>query len=329
MATYLSLFFVYFWEAIKNLFMRLQEINRGSDFGCVLSLTDSSPFFQYLNKYNVFAPIIMRRDQGAITLTALIDKISASSKFRNSFLQAYNAEERGNSWYVKIPNSFSSLFSILDELVEVPSAVMQNLYLESEQLFVVLKFHQSVANHISNVLMKSTRGAEKITIESFVCPSGTSTFLNTLHSKIPLCFVKYSVKAFLEDPLEKYLSAGDNIGELEKKPGTNYRALIHSSAPLSEQGDIITIDREENIYETWGNNPIIQKIRSMSNDRVIYRAAHFARVIRDRLEMSVFLPASQAMDFLEILSGIMDDHGSRSVTLLYFEAFNPGVMDLV
>lgn len=309
--------------------MLRREVDYNSGFECVLSVAEDSPLFQHFNKYGIYAPVIMRLGEGTTELTVLLDKATVSSKFTPSFLQVFVAEERHDSWYVRIPSQSSYLFSILDEFNKVPSAVMQHVYVEAGQLFIVLKFHHSVADQISDILMRGVANAQKITIESFMSPTGALSFLSDLHSKMPLCFVKYSVKAFFEDPLEKCLSIGDSIAEIEKKPGANYRALIYSPVPLSGQEEVITIDRESNVYETWGSNPLAQKIRRRSNDSVIYRAAHFARVVGDRLEVSVFLPTSQSVEFLEILSGITENDGSHSVTLLGFEAFSPGVMELV
>ena len=142
-----------------------------------------------------------------------------------------------------------------------------------------------------------------------------------MNSRVPITFISYSIPAFNEDPVERCLTSNDSIAEIETKPGPDYRALIFSKSPITKKDELITISEEDNLYETWGNNPILQEIRNVGNDNSIFRLAHFLRVNEGSLIVSVFIPAHQAMDLIRIIAKINHNTDKHPVKLRSFQAY--------
>jgi hypothetical protein len=192
---------------------------------------------------------------------------------------------------------------IYEQINEMPSVVMGYLYLKNGRFFADFRFHPSKSSDISSLLMNRLEKDEGIAIESLFPGSGEVSFLTEMNAQTPLSLVRYSVPIY-DDPLEKCLLTGDGIAQVEKKAGVKYRALIYLESPPDEKDYVTKIVDGEHIYEAEGNNPILQEIRRMSNDRVIFRVSHFARVIQKKLMVSVFLPSYQVEDFLKILAQV-------------------------
>ncbi len=190
------------------------------------------------------------------------------------------------------------------------------------KLFLDLRFHESRTSEISDFIMDHLAdGGGEIALESLVPGSGAISFLTEMNSRVPIALISYSIPALNEDPVERCLSANDSIAEVEKKPGPDYRALIFSKSPITGKDDLITISEQDNLYETWGNNPILQEIRNVGNDHSIFRLAHFLRVDEGRLIVSVFIPAHQTMDLIRIIAKINHNADKHPVKLRSFQAY--------
>lgn len=289
---------------------------------CVVSVSGDSPLLEYSGRHKIYAPIIARKTGDSMILILSMKKTGNADRFTTLFPRMFHAEDKGDSWLIKSPLKSFSEFSIIDEIVKIPSVIMQHLYLANGKLFLDLRFHESRTNEISDFIMdRLADGSGEIAVESLVPGSGAISFLTEMNSMVPITLISYSIPAFNEDPVERCLSASDSIAEIEKKPGPNYRALIFSKSPITEKDNLITISDEDNLYETWGNNPVLQEIRNLDNDNSIFRLAHFLRVNEENLIVSVFVPAHQAMDLIRIIAKIGQKADKHTVKLHSFQAY--------
>ena len=289
---------------------------------CVLSVSGDSPLLEYSGRHKIYAPIIARKTGDSMILILSMKKTGNADRFTTLLPRMFHAEDKGDSWLIKSPLKLFSEFSIIDEIVKIPSVIMQHLYLANGKLFLDLRFHDSRSKEISDFIMDHLAdGGGEIALESLVPGSGAISFLTEMNSRIPISLISYSIPAFNEDPVERCLSSNDSVAEIEKKPGPDYRALIFSKSPITEKDDLITISEEDDLYETWGNNPILQEIRSIGNDNSIFRLANFLRVDEGRLIVSVFVPTHQAMDLIRIIAKIRHDADKHTVKLRNFQAY--------
>ena len=301
--------------------MRWADVDDKVTNRCVVSISGDSSLLEYSGRHGIYAPIIARKVGNHMILTMLMKKARDVDRFTTLFPRVFNGEEKGDSWLIKFPlKSFPEL-SIIDEINKIPSVIMQNLYLQNGKFMFDIRFHRSRSSEVSSIIMDHLADDDgKIALESFTLRSGAISFLTGMNSKVPLTLITYSIPAFNEDPIERCLSSDDSIAEIEKKPGSNYRALIFSKSPITERDDLITISEEDNLYETWGDNPILREIRTIGNDNSILRLAHFLRVSEGRLIVSVFIPAVQAMDFIRIIAGVSLGSDKHPVRLHSFQA---------
>ena len=91
---------------------------------------------------------------------------------------------------------------------------------------------------------------------------------------------------------------------------------------------ITTISEKEHIYEVEGDNPLLQEIREIANDNVIFRVSQFARVVGDRLVISTFLPSYQTLDFLKTLAKLRLEL-NRSLRLHGIQPFQPSLFEFI
>ena len=294
---------------------------------CVLSISDNSPLFEYSARHEIYAPIIVHKVGDSTILTLTMKKNENVDKLIALFPSIFQAEDKGNSWLIRSPLKLFSDISIIDEIIKIPSVIMQHLYLKNGKLFIDLRFHESKSAEISNLIIEHLTEDGKIALESLTPRSGAISFLSEMNSMIPITFISYSVPLLNADPLERLLSADDSIAEIEKKPGLKYRALIFSRSPLTKQDDFITISKEDNLYETWGNNPILQEIRKIVNDKSILRLAHFLEVKEGRLIVSFFIPTYEAMEFIRLISKIDFNTEKHPIKLRSFQAYHEGIIN--
>ncbi|OWP57071.1 MAG: hypothetical protein B2I17_02610 [Thermoplasmatales archaeon B_DKE] len=89
-----------------------------------------------------------------------------------------------------------------------------------------------------------------------------------------------------------------------------------------------TISDEDHVYEAEGDNSLLQEIRRIGNDNVIFRASQFARVVQERLTTSVFLPSYQTGDFLKILARVKCEM-ERALILHCVLPFSPDLFEII
>ncbi len=282
--------------------MRWSEVDSKVSTRCIISFNDDSPIFQYTSLHDISTIVIIQKINGFSTLTFLIKKPKTIDNNTRFFLKKFNAEDRGDFWYIKTPMGSSEGFKAIEELSNTPSVIMGFTYLNHGRLTVDFRLHPSKVDEVSDILMEHISKDDKIILESLTSNSGEISFLTELNTVAPLSFIKFSIPATGNDPIEKYLSCGDYIAEIEKKAGQNYHALIYTNSPLEKIDGLTVISDKEYIYEAQGGNPILQEIRRIANENVIFRASHFLRIKNNELIVSVFVPSYQVQKFLQIFS---------------------------
>ncbi len=300
--------------------MRWMDVDDVVATQCVVSISGDSPLLEYSGRHGIYAPIIARKVGDSMFLILSMKKTGNADRFTTLLPLTFQAEDKGDSWLINSPLKSFPEFSIVDEIVKIPSVIMQHLYLKNGRLVLDFRFHASRLNEVSDFIMDHLADGGEFVLESLVPRSSAISFLMRMNSMVPITLISFSIPALNEDPIERCLSSNDSIAEVEKKPGPNYRALIYSKSPITEKDDLITISEEDNLYETWVNNPILQEIRKVTNANSIFRLAHFLRVNGDRLIVSVFIPAHQAKDFIRIIAGIGHNEDKHPVRLHSFQA---------
>ena len=307
--------------------MRWSELDDVIASRCIISISGDSPLLEYSGKHEIYAPIIVRKIGDSMILILSMKKNENVDKFTALFPRIFHAEDKGNSWLIKSPLKLFPEVAIIDDLIKIPSVIMQHLYLKNGKLFIDIRFHESRSKEISNFIVEHLTDDGKIVLESLLPRSSAISFLTEMNSMVPITFISYSVPLFNADPIEMMLSEGDSIAEIEKKPGSNYWALVFSKSPINKQDDFITISKENNLYETWGNNPILQEIRNISNDNSIFRLAHFLEVNEGRLIVSTFIPTYQAMEFIRLISNIGFNGEKHLVKLHSFRSYDQDLIN--
>ena len=308
--------------------MQWREVDDRVTNRCVISFSGNSPLFEYSRAHNLYAPVIMRRIDGSLFLTLLINGNAPTNNSAGFFLKKFNAKEGEGFWYVKYPLESFEGNKIIEQINDMPSVIMGYLYLKNGHFFADFRFHRSMSMKVSSLLMNCLEKNEESAIESIVSDSGEIQFLKEMNALIPLSLITYSIPTVNDDPLEKCLYVNQGIGQAEKKAGTKYRTLIYTNSSPIEKDGVTTISEEDNIYEAEGNNPLLHEIRRIGNDNLIFRASNFMRVIQERLMISVFLPSYQTLDFLRVLGKVRMDM-KESVTLHRVQPFQPDSFEFI
>jgi len=295
---------------------------------CIISFSGSSSLFDYSREHDLYAPVIIKKIDSSFFLTLLIKGDIPINNSAGFFLKKFGGKEGGGFWYVKFPLESFIGNEIIEQINEMPSAVMGYLYLKNGRLFADFRFHQSKSTEVSGLLMTHLEKDEETAIESIFPGSGEISFLSGMNALIPLSMIKYSIPAMNDDPLEKCLSMNGGIAQVEKKAGVKYRALIYLNSHPIEMDGIRTISDEDHVYEAEGDNSLLQEIRRIGNDNVIFRASQFARVVQERLTTSVFLPSYQTADFLKILARV-ECETERSMFLHCVLPFSPDLFEII
>ena len=301
--------------------MRWAEVDDVAAVRCIISISGNSPLLDYSGRHEIYAPVIVRKVGDSMTLTLSMKKIGNPDKFTGLLPRIFHAEDKGDSWLITFPLKSLPEISVIDKIVEIPSVIMQHLYLKNGKIFVDLRFHKSRSKEISDFIVDCLADGGKIALESLAPRSGVISFLTEMNSMVPITLISFSIPLFNADPIERLLSSYDSIAEIEKKPGPNYRALIFSKSSIIKRDDFITISKEDNLYETWGNNPILEEIRTISNDNSIFRLAHFLWANEGRLIVSTFIPTHQAMEFIRLIAKIGFNAEKHPVKLCSFQAY--------
>ena len=308
--------------------MRWSELDDVIASRCIISISGDSPLLEHSARHEIYAPIIVSNDGDSMNVILSMKKNENADKFIELLPRIFKTESKGNSWLIKSPLKLFPEVAIINDLIKIPSVIMQQLYLKNGKLFIDLRFHESRSKEISNFIVDHLTDDGKIVLESLLPRSSAMSFLIEMNSMAPITFISYSVPLFNADPIERMLSSGDSIAEIKKNSGPNYQALIFSKSSINKHDDFITISEKNNLYETWGSNPILKEIRTICNDNSIFRLALFLEVIEGRLMVSTFIPTYQAMEFIRLLSNIGFKGEKHSVKLHSFQSFDPDLINI-
>ena len=237
--------------------MQWREVDDKVANRCIISFSGNSPLFEYSRAHNLYAPVIIRRIDGSLFLTLLINGSAPTNNSAGFFLKKFNAKEGGGFWYVKYPLESFEGNKIIEQINDMPSVIMGYLYLKNWRFFADFRFHRSRSLEVSSLLMNCLEKNEERAIESIVSDSGEIQFLKEMNALIPLSLITYSIPTVNDDPLEKCLSVNQGIGQAEKEAETKYRALIYMNSHPIETDSVTTISEENHIYEAEGNTPLL------------------------------------------------------------------------
>ena len=288
---------------------------------CVLSIRQDSPLFEYSRKYRIYAPVLLRHENDEIVLTMLLDKVEERST--KTFSKIFYAEDHGGKLFIKYPIKPDSELSIINSILNTPSIVMSYVHLELDTLYIDFRFHSSRTREISDSVFGYLKTSNMIEIEQLSTGSGAFSFLEEISARTPLSMIEFSFPVQNDDLIYNSLSENNGVGEVQKKPGRDYSMLLYLESPAKNMKGLSLVSVNDNIYETSGNSPYLQKLRSLCNDALIFRAEHFMRTFDGRILVSVFVHTSQTEDFLRVLARINTEKDTQSIVLHRVVPFNP------
>ncbi|MCL4328967.1 MAG: hypothetical protein M1151_07175 [Candidatus Thermoplasmatota archaeon] len=303
----------------------ISEVDRKLDKMCVLALHQESPWFRMASRMEKPAPayIFSESDKTMLQIDYPRDQL------RKQDISAIMANPAGmeKRTYLTITERINNVkhFSIVSEIMDLPSVVATNSYLSGQELFVSFRFHRSVQDDLEVHLATLFGINGRARIAYMGKSPGIVSMLDRLNAETPISIVQVSLDLSSENTSDHPMltaagSGAEILGEADLRNSADggARTIIYSKQRLGIP--FPTLSEEDFIYESRTNIATFMEGRRMGNEARIPRLAVFLRVLKDRLVETTFIPTTEAGDYISQLFHMMS---TRKKSQLRLEVFSP------
>lgn len=298
----------------------IKDMDRKVDRQVVLRLRQSTDFFKSVMDLDLVLPVYIFGKNGETWMSTYFPKLDMSQKM-DLLIRKYEGIEKENSFVVDTRINNVKDLAIIDQLLDVPSFIVDRSDLSKGFLNFHGRYHHSQSHRISNLLAELMRDSENARVEYIGASEGVMAITEKTHTMYPLTMVGYRVP--IEDGERRFtnlISDDCAIAEIRNSRYSDGKisAVLYSSRPLEEEfKPEETISALDGIYQIDVPNRVHNIVRIMANERNILRTRYFIRKRGDDLEIFVFLPTSGLYEYYSILFELArNDKKSMNVTTM-------------
>ncbi len=306
--------------------MDFGDIDRVLDRRMVLTMKQDNEIFQASREVNARIPVTISDEEGKKFLYINFPGSFGEPQKNRIFLKRYDAKNIGSHYVIKSRINHVDKWRYINDLINVPSVVVNRINLKDGLLAFYFRYHHSVKNRISCILSKYTDGEEG-QIESIGPSPGLLSILDRMQEVFTLGMIQISMpvddnKDFSEHFLkEGYISESASNIHLDH----GLKAVIYTGSRVDDK-TLVEIDGNSGIYSVNFEDPILTEWRNRMMEIPVIRFRQFMRVEGNELKVITLLPYSQMDQAYRSFFQTMEGTGRDDISLDFSLKYNREIM---
>lgn len=273
--------------------MHFADIDKILDRRMVLTMKQDNEIFQASKEIEARIPInILEEDDKKYILINFPGSFGEVQK-NKIFLKKYEAKNIGSHYVIKERINHVDKWKYINEIMNVPSVVVNRINLKQGLIAFYFRFHHSVKNVISNILSNYTDG-EDGWIETMDQTPGILKILDRLDQFYSLGMIQVSVPLSEEERKEVGFIRDDFIGESKNnfRSGNGISAIVYTGGVINNP-HLDEIDGNYGLYSMNLEDQTLLGWREKLNTIPVIRFRQFVRIRNNELHILTLLPYSQ------------------------------------
>ncbi|MCL6014219.1 MAG: hypothetical protein M1323_01160 [Candidatus Thermoplasmatota archaeon] len=306
--------------------MDFGDIDRVLDRRMVLTMKQDNEIFQASREVNARIPVTISDEQGKKFLFINFPGSFGEPQKNRIFLKKYDAKNIGTHYVIKSRINHVDKWKYINDLINVPSVVVNRINLKDGLLAFYFRYHHSVKNRISCILSKYTDGEEG-QIETIGPTPGLISIMDRMHEVFTLGMIQISIpvndhRNFNEKFLkEGYISESSN----NIHSGHGLSAIIYTGSAVDDN-TLNVIDSKSGIYSVNFEDPMLTEWRNRMMDIPVIRFRQFMRIVDNELKVITMLPYSQIDQAYRSFFQTMEKTGNEDISLDFSLKYNREIM---
>ena len=311
--------------------MLFKDIDKKVDKRLVLRLRQSTEFFKSVDGLDLTLPVYIFGKGEETWMSTYFPKTAMNQKM-DLLLRKFNGIEKENSFVVDTRINNIQDLSIIDNVLDVPSFIMDRSDMSNGFLNFHGRFHHSQTEQISKLLADLTIDSENARIDLLGPSPGIIEITEQTQSVSPLSMVAYRLP--IEEEERAYtnlLSDETSIAEIRNSRYHDGKisAVLYSNGPLEEEiSKECIVSAQDGIYQIEVPNTLHNIVRMTANQRNILRYRYFIRKRVDDLEIFVILPTSGLYEYYSILFEIARENNYK-LNVTNVMQYSSGIWDII
>ncbi|MGC8506514.1 MAG: hypothetical protein ACP5NK_07410 [Thermoplasmata archaeon] len=237
--------------------------------------------------------------------------------------QRRNAIHIGDSWSLNLDISNTSLLAFFEDLISIPSVVVDSIIIKGTKFFVDFRYH-----HNDHAAFSALASSHVDKLKDFAFPflgnsTGLIQSLKELSLEIPLQYIEVESVVppnFMEITKDPVIATfGNNwVREVKYLQEEKTYAVYYEKSQLLKEGiDTKEISRSEKIYETTFSNPIITFIYNKCSEGSIAPLGMAQKLFGRTFSYYVIVPRMHLEGFTKILMNAFSSMKEWKMNLAY------------
>ncbi len=295
---------------------------------CTVAFGLSGKSFGLLNKYEskIQCHIYKNGSEQHIQLYFPKEKVTSAALF--PFITKSVLKDKGSFYVMEISTSKETELIMANELMSLKSVLVEETYIQNGELFLDFLFHSNNIGLISKKLNDITSKSENFRLIFFGYSKGLIYDINELAKSEGIMVVQLSTNIEIYSNFVKAASDEDPnaifIPDIRIPNRNAFRVLKFSDINLGSSY-FKEIGRNSGVYEAYGIDNVLAKIRNYENENKIPRHIALFRRRGDRLIDTTLMPDKLADEYLRTWVKELQNINGAEPEIEYYHKVEPDV----
>lgn len=300
--------------------MLISELGNNLKMECAVSFKLENDFGAISKKYGLRSVAKIRRidSKGLMVINSVIRE-SLPLDFSRE-MEKIGAVNYHGSWSVALDISSYNIMPFFTDLVTIPSVVVDAILIKEDRCFLYFRYHHNNHPDVNGVLAKYSQSLPKLAVVSLETADDRFALLKKLSQEVPLHYFEIKTKVppksmdIMNDPV--ITTFGNNwMREIKYLHEGNTRSVYYEKGELLSHGGTVEISKEEKVYETTFQNPLIDFYFKECTDSYIALLGMAQKLVGRDFTFSVIIPTMHVENFTAIVFNSFSKFSSWQMSL--------------
>lgn len=241
--------------------IRASEIDKRLTMQCDISFSLNDRVSEETRKLGITAPGFAYYHEDRVELFFYLSPSTEQLAEGKRAITMMKAKNRNNIWIVRCDITDRSVIETVESIVETPSVVIDLVQMDKGSLKIRFRFHNNFIKNVSDILLSKIGTVEALSVNYFGESRGIAATILEQSSRIHLSAIKFTMEPnslvfdetnkIFSQPwmrVRKYDSGGRKLHHIYFFYGREFEP---------EKYNLTTISKEDSLYETNSENPVI------------------------------------------------------------------------
>lgn len=300
--------------------MILRDIENRLDMMCNISLRLNAPWLSIVENLKLTYPVQIERSGRSTKINVCVDRSRLPATAETLIAGSSSAVKKKSYYSVTEEIEDASAAELVSGVMKLNSSISTGAYLQGRFLSIPFRFHSSSIDEVNSLLSAVPDTGRDARVSYLGKSPGLSYMLNYISEIIPLTAIRYHIPGKGSGSFfSKQMEAGVQfIAEVEKNHtrSTGYRMLLYTERDADLK--LRPISEEDRIYDIEVNRELPEIMTKLSDSERILRPSVMLRVVDGMLEVTTFVPSSEALSYVKLLySALLGSGGEKPVVSLF------------